>query len=302
MDKDDSELIQALEPSFEKFEGRSPWLYLDSLGHLTIGIGHLVHKKGASRADLETGVSALFPYGIIQIRTHPDLARNYWSACQAVATGRQKNSPAEAVRNRTLNAAVAKLDDLGLGALRSRIDPVSGLLSPVSDEGATPGVWGYDLPDTDASASNLAVMVEEAGAIEKLPFGWKIPIVYFKCFNSFQLADRAIDQLLEDDIAAKIKEVKGQGTFKDFDKFPVPAQVAVIDLAFQYGAAGLAGKTDFASAVKNAGWGLAAAACPSGVAQAERTKFRVDHLKQAEALAKPSAQKPSATAPKFPGR
>jgi hypothetical protein len=169
----------------------------------------------------------------------------------------------------------------------SSINPSSGLLSATTGDGATPGVWGYDMPSTDAAESNVSVMVDEAMQIEKLPVGWKMPIVYFRCFNSYQLTEAAIDKLLADDIATKIKEVKAEPVFKDFDTFPLPAQVAVIDLAFQYGATGLAHHTKFAAAVKRLDWSQAMTACPAGVAQAERTQFRKNKLKEAGAPNKP---------------
>jgi len=305
MDRDYQPLINALKPSFEKFEGRSPWLYLDNLGHLTIGIGHLVHKKQAPDEELETGVKRLFSYAVLQVRTDPAAARNYLASCQAMPAGKQKPKGSAAVRNRTLNAAVGRLNALdSYKSLVSRIDPTSGTLATVQDDGTVPGVWGYDLPNTDGAESNVAAMVNEARQIEKLPAGWKMPIVFFKCFNSYQLAETAIDKLLEDDIANKIKEVKGEDDFEDFDTFPVPAQVAIIDLAFQYGAAGLASHETFASAAGKAEWAKAAEACPAGVAQAERTKFRKDNLKQAGILAAPAARTPGSPPPRSgpPGR
>ena len=303
MAQDYTRLIEALKPTFEEYEGRSPWLYLDSLGHLTIGVGHLVHMKGGSLDDLETGIKELFPYGILQMRTNSAVAQDYLSSCQAVADGKQKMADAEGVRNRTVKAAVAKLDSLGhYKSLISSINSSSGLLTSARDDGATPGVWGYDLPDTGASESNVAVMVQEAQGLEKLAHGWKAPIVYFRCFNSYQLSEAGIDKLLADDIAAKIKEVKGEIPFKNFDTFPVPAQAAVIDLAFQYGAAGLATHAKFVAAIKKGDWAQAADACPAGVAQAERTQFRIDNLMQAATLANPPAKQTSPANPKIPLR
>ena len=62
----------------------------------------------------------------------------------------------------------------------------------------------------------------------------------------------------------------------------------MIDLAFQYGAGGLAGHKAFAAAVAKKDWATAADNVPSGIAGPTRTKWREDQLRAA--APKPAAK------------
>ncbi len=276
-------LVSSLKPSLESFEGRSPWLYLDFLGHLTIGIGHLVHKKGGTPQALESGIKLVWSYGMTQIRADAGFAKEYLSVCRSAPPGPVTGESHAAVYNRTMKAAITHLGSIAsYGSLLTRIGESTGAIAAAAaDNPLVPGVWGYPLPASTCDQQNIRVLIQEAQSIEQLPVGWKLPVDYFECFNSFKLTAPAVDKLLQDDIGKKIVEVKGEPSFKEFDGFPVPAQVAVLDLSFQYGACGLSHQTAFAAAVKNKEWLAAEKACPTNDAQADRTKFRKNNLHQA---------------------
>lgn len=275
-------LVSSMKPSFEKFEGRSPWLYLDFLGHLTIGVGHLVHKKGGAQTDLESGIKKIWSYGMNQIRADAGFANEYLSACRSLPVGTVSGVSHAAVYNRTMTSAITSLKLIAsYNSLIAQLGQSVGTTTAMVSDPRVPGVWGYDLPASDSDQANVTVLIREAQHIEKLTVGWKLPIDYFQCFNSFELTDTAIDKLLNDDITSKVSEVKGEPSFKEFDSFPVPAQVAVLDLAFQFGARGLTNQTAFAAAVKKKDWLTAEKECPVQDTQADRTKFRKGNLHQA---------------------
>lgn len=269
----DKELTKSLQPSFEKWEGRSPWLYLDyPPGNLTIGIGHLVYKKTEPRAKLEAGLKALLHYGMVSLRSDADYAIEYATYC--VANSAKAPGP---VRARKLES---------VQALLRRIEPETGRLGASKDNAdLTPGVWGIDLPQAKDDAKNLAVLLAEAERILTLPSNWAKPIPFFECFNSYRLTDPAIDRIYSEDVQTKLKEIPAEEPFEEFSDFPVDAQSAILDLAFQVGARGLAEYKNFANAVSNQNWAQAAATQPfpcANTARLDRTRYRQNLLLDAE--------------------
>src|SRR5208283_171536 len=166
----ESKLVEALKPSFEHFEGRSPWLYLDHLGHLTVGIGHLVHRKGTPEHSLKQGIKAIWTYGLIQLRSNKAFGKEMATQCHAVVPV-PKNGPASAKSYaKTHNAAFQRLSGLpSFKSLLERLDQDTGeLRSATANDSSVPGVWGFDLANPEAPAANLTTLIKEAKQIEKL--------------------------------------------------------------------------------------------------------------------------------------
>ncbi len=191
------------------------------------------------------------------------------------------------------------------------------------DDKFVPGVWGYDLPfknmtfvDAAKEAGSSRIfqtvsidsMVKEAVNIIKLGYGYKDAIRAYECYNSFQIWSSGIDELLGDDIRQKIRELVGEPAFAAFWTFPIDAQVALVDLAFQGGARGVANHTAFSTAVAANHWDAAAQAVPfsdTKTTQQARTNWRKDHF-EAAAKAHPwssrlTPKSKSEAIPIFPG-
>ena len=83
---------------------------------------------------------------------------------------------------------------------------------------------------------------------------------HYRQFTLLEMADDAIDQLLDADIAAMEAGVKQR--FAKWDSFPEPAQDALLDMAFNLGVAGLVSKFPKLKAAADAqDWNTCAAQC-----------------------------------------
>jgi GH24 family phage-related lysozyme (muramidase) len=82
---------------------------------------------------------------------------------------------------------------------------------------------------------------------------------YYQRFCSTELPEAAIDELLDD----KIEEFSRQlvKAFPDFYQFPEPAQLGLLDMAFNLGTRALLGWTNFCRGVRTRDWQLCADEC-----------------------------------------
>lgn len=271
-------------------EGRIPYFYNDSKGHLTIGIGHLIVRKGSNKAAVRTGVQAIVSYGFIN---------------KPVPPAKEHGHPHNGKKPGPLNAPTRPQPSAAPPA-GSRSDQT--VQQPV----LRPGVKGAPQPNTAPQAPapvpqppTIDLLTTDAVAVLAINIHYTKPkskkkhvygSSHYGPFNHYVLSETGIDALGFDDVLAKIKEVKSEKNFSGFDDFPDSAKQSVIDLAFQYGAGGLNSHKAFSAAVAKQDWTTAAANVPSGIAGPTRTKWREDQLKAAAAAI--PTPKPGAPAPK----
>jgi len=82
---------------------------------------------------------------------------------------------------------------------------------------------------------------------------------YYKTNTTLDLAQSKVDALLKLEVVAAEKSVKG--IFEAFDTFPEPAQVAIIDMAYNLGTAGFKQYETLISDLKKKDWATAATHC-----------------------------------------
>jgi GH24 family phage-related lysozyme (muramidase) len=274
------DFIDAYKPFAARFEGNVPWMYRDSRGFLTIGIGHLLYKTGDPLLALQKAIKALWRYGSgpRSIRQNGTQALSFVQACNARKPGPYWKSVQRFITS---------------------VDTASGAVGAPHDK--VFGVLGVELPKE--RESDWEAMVKEAEIIMKLPFGQRDAGGFFRCYNSYELVEGDIDALFRQDVNDAIKQLKGMHwvrpdpkrrskdyksplypEFQDFDKFPDAAKMAMVDLAFQLGAAGLAnyGAGAFRKAIGEKNWGKAATLTPQPEdAQDERNQWRKDQMEAA---------------------
>jgi hypothetical protein len=223
-------------------EGGIPYLYLDTKGHLTIGYGHLVlNRKDLKQANwrqvLTKEIAKLWSYNIVSVEEN---RFDLWDHGRFSPACRQRIP----------------------GALSPSIDQPPNR----SEDDLAPGPWGLGDPWGLQVGHNVHTMVLEAEEMLNMPYGKKFGASSFEPFTSFRIGEKAdMIRLAYDDIRLKIKEVKQQANFTEFDSFPMSGQLAVLDLAYQGGATGIAQNYkngEFGKAVKERRWYDAAKLCP----------------------------------------
>ena len=255
-------------------EGRIPYFYLDSLGHLTIGIGHLVAKHGSSKDKVRTALQQIFKYRFTELN------------------GSRWTKFSEPTSCNFLNPR----GSLGL-ELSTINDRFNRMCRPAFPDHLIPGVWGSFTPSDDylrlMSFPTLTMVTDDAVKVlaetthyvtkgKQHTFG----AIHYQHFNKYGLTEDGVDALAFDDVVQKITEVLGETNFEDFDSWPLSVEQSVLDLAFQYGATGLNRHIKFSKAIANSDWKGAADNVPGGVSGNERTIWRVKQLRDA-ASAKP---------------
>lgn len=284
--------IDAYKPFAIQFEGSVPWMYRDSRGFLTIGIGHLLYKTGSPLTDLEKAIRFLWKTGSgpRSIRQSGTQALSFVQACSA-----RKPGPYWKSVQRFITTV-----DTAAGAVAAQHDKVYGVL-------------GVELPKE--RQSEWQAMVQEAQVLMKLPFGQRDAGGFYRCYNSFELVGPDIDALFEHDVNAVIGQIKGMQwvrpdanrrskdykaplypEFQEFDKFPDPAKMVLVDLAFQLGAAGLAnyGGGAFRKLIGEKQWGKAVRLTPQPEdAQEERNAWRIRQMEAAAQSIKAAGVTPS---------
>lgn len=255
-------------------EGRIPYFYLDSLGHLTIGVGHLMAKHGSTKDKVRTAVQQIFKYRFTQLNG------SRWTKFTEPTSCTLSNPRG------SLGLELSTIDDW-----------FNKMCRPAVPDHLIPGVWGSFTPSDDylqsMSFPTLAMVTEDAVKVlaETIHYVTKgkqhtFGATHYQHFNKYGLTEDGVDALAFDDVVQKITEVLGETNFKDFDLWPLSVEQSVLDLAFQYGAAGLNGHTKFSKAIADSDWKVAADNVPGGVSGNERTIWRVKQLRNA-ASAKP---------------
>jgi GH24 family phage-related lysozyme (muramidase) len=275
-------------------ENRIPWLYRDNLGHLTIGVGHLLLKveKSKARDNYKAPLTNLLTYEHEFVRDSQTFAADYVAFCAVKAKTPSLLGPIE-----------------GQGAVVAFVDKLT--TSTVVDD-TVPGPWGLEL-DTykKAKAENppLELLIDEAlnmmthkwttGTFKDrpgIPFGGKKAGDFFECHSTFRLTEKGVDKLLDDDIKAKLSELDTYVKQDQINQWPNEAVLAVVDLIFQWGAKGIFnhaktadGKEvnkELADAIKAQDWATAATKVPAADGGA-RTKDRINLFTKAAAAKTP---------------
>lgn len=249
-------LIDAYLPIVRAHEGAIPFLYRDSVGHLTIGIGHLVHKANAyaknpkkKMQSLRQSLEYVWSFGVRPRRLE--------------LTGLLVPSPTD----------IRKRGAAPVGALGDRTSTGYPSLTAVhSEDGLRPGPWCDSLGcDSQSLAKDaaLALWTKEATHLltisihyqhkkQKKKHIWGAG--HYKGYTSFVMAsDPAMVSLCLQDIRHHIQFAEDQGF--DLEKFPLEAQLAVLDLVYQSGNVGPRHPV-FAKAVMDHRWTDAAKLCP----------------------------------------
>lgn len=276
-------------------ENKVPWLYRDSLGYLTIGVGHLLLKSenAKARANFKTPLTNLLKCEHEFARDSQTFAADYMAFCAVKARNPSLFGPKEAQQP--------------IMDFVQKITPGS----PVDD--TVPGPWGLEL-DTykKAKAENpeLELLIDEAWNIMNhdwkvgtfvgrpgLPFVGKKAGDFFECHSTFRLTEKGINSLLDEDITVKLAELDKYVKQDQIDQWPDEAILAVLDLIFQWGAKGIFahaktadGKDvnkDLAKAILAQDWATAATNVPVADGGA-RTKDRINLFKKADAAKTPA--------------
>lgn len=290
----DADSFKEIKATKAKFEGNSRWMYLDGPGHLTIGIGHLLAKKGAKRSDIADAIKAITPDGskIISISNSTEASTDLLNRCPSKYE--------RAINPDKLNSTLE-----GLQAAQTT--------PRAADAQFIPGVWGIDIPLT-AGATMIDAMAAEGMKVLEQKSGQRKAVEAFSCASSFMIDETTIDDLLKKDIKKARSELKGKKwirgatrskdyqvpaypAFADLDSFHTAAQMAIVDLAFQFGANGINAFKSFVAAVERKDWTAAAQTVPETQdTQQDRTAWRKKQFELA-AAAQSSATSPRVNVP-----
>jgi hypothetical protein len=180
-----------------------PWLYRDSLGHLTIGAGHLLIKteNAKIRENFRAPLANLLKYGHEFLRESQTVATDYGTFCAA----RTPSQPGP------------------LEAQEPIISFVKQLTPGRQVDDTVPGPWGLEL-DTYKKAKDanpeLELLIDEAWNMMNqlwtvgkftgrsgLPYAEKSAADFFECHSTFRLTEQGMTSLLHDDITVKLGDL-----------------------------------------------------------------------------------------------
>jgi GH24 family phage-related lysozyme (muramidase) len=116
-----------------------------------------------------------------------------------------------------------------------------------------------------------------------LPYGGRNAGDYFLCHTTFRLTEMGITDLLNDDIDQKLAELGVYVKQEQLSNWPEAAILAVMDLIYQWGAAGIFNRTsnnDLAAAILKQDWNAASENVPDKDGGA-RTDDRVELFSKA---------------------
>ena len=288
-------------------EDRIAYLYLDSSAHLTIGIGHLVayHKQRNDRKVVRAAVETIFKYGFTNLA--PARPVEHGKKTHSVVPGPLGQPKGRPGMDPQVNPGSRATQAAGSDHL---LPGPHGTPMPAGATPPTPTLFPPVTVDllTDEAIKIMALDIHYTKGKSKKKHTYGAP--HYQSYNHYALTESGVTSLGFDDVLAKIKEVKSEAAFKQFDTFPESAKQAVIDLAYQHGAGGITWHRDkatkkrvetaFAQAVEKADWNTAADNVPTDSASEARTKWRRDQLRAAVPAAKPGlpgAPKPPTPAP-----
>jgi GH24 family phage-related lysozyme (muramidase) len=98
---------------------------------------------------------------------------------------------------------------------------------------------------------------------------------FYEAATRLRLEDTDIDDLLNQDIAIKERELRNQPALRDYDNFPAAAQQALLDMAFNLGTAKLTGQfKHLMNFVRERDWEACAEECRVKNIQVERNDMR----------------------------
>lgn len=226
-------------------------LYLDINGHLTIGFGHLVLHRSAAKADWKS----LIRKDVTRINnSFPIVCDDNDSSSDADSSTRARPvGPAGAPGNAS---------------------------SPLHDH-ARPGPW--DANGGDVEESPVDIMSKEGLEMMGKGFGGNIGAGASEQYTTCRLKNPAdFEKLAVKDVDKMVNSLLQKNAYHEFKDFPMEGRLAVLDLAYQKGAMGLAKHyKEFGEAVKGRHWNKAAELCPKLPGDPERTRQRVEWLKGA---------------------
>ncbi len=264
-------------PTLAEHEGRIAYMYLDSLGHLTVGIGHLMVRADAdwTEATVRTAVAQVFTYGFTTGFAPVTRSAGLQNRAQSGALPR----PWGCLRNDWMQSR--DFDFMSV-PLRMHFNAMPGVFG-------LPPLAALEFAPTTQAGPTLDAVTEDAVRIMKLPHTYKkksgkngtYGASHYRTSNRYAMTESGITRLAYDDVVKKIGELGGEKPFKNFDSFPQAAQIGLLDIAYQYGAHGAANHTKFSAAVQGMDWTAAAANVPSGVASETRTTWRKNQFKAA---------------------
>jgi hypothetical protein len=219
--------IESFIPILTVHEGWIPYMYLDSQGSLTIGVGHLVvHAPGKgyphwTKPSVTSAVQDLFQYGFESSFLH--------------LTGLGLTS--------TTLSGIVPGPKPGLAELQMDRFLKGGCMCQVIEDNQKPGVWGgAEMFPGARQAPTVEAISEDAVNILGMNYQFQDPkkkkgdlsayaASHYQRQNRFVLSDDGIHALAFDDIFSKIPAVKA--VWPKFGSFPQPAQLALLDIAFQ---------------------------------------------------------------------
>lgn len=303
-----SKLFAEMKSHLIEHEGCVQHLYLDVHGHITIGIGHLVLKtnKFADEKllgeELEVLLQAKYGAYVERRKTPVELQEEAWKACFA-------NGPVASSKMMSRVPEWAPAGLTGACASTSPATPADMCKAPVwaplsYQRGGPLGMLGAsqgtDLLQ-DSPLERKLLLYRDARDLMKLAptqasAKSKAKATKYTGYTRVWLTQKGMEELAKDDVLGKINGNKKEGSglrvrFKGFDKYPLNAQMALVDIGFQYG---LDGAHKRLGAHAQAGeWEKAAAYWKANYHEG-RDRTRVDWLTKA---AKAAA---SATLPTLP--
>ena len=139
-------------------------------------------------------------------------------------------------------------------------------------------------------------MADEAEEMFDLPFGPSIETDYYQDCSTFRMDRSAMVQMFKADVRGVVDALLGRvvvdgvtvSDFQKFSSYPLDAQVAVLDLAYQIGPPALARFSAFRMAVGRGEWSAAAERCPE-LGDPKRTRWQREQFLKAAAETKPTA-------------
>jgi hypothetical protein len=222
------------------FEGCKEFLYADSEGNVTVGVGHLVAKKTTGEREVRSALA--------------EIPLVHQGAGVTACSGSHEDHKYEAYQEvrRRYDAKFDTVFNEGvkLALEGSNVDPFS-----VDSPGTARAVLGAYGKDPTKGKNKLSADAYSQTAMRNLPTA--------EINAELRLAPDGARQLLEGDLKRKYAEAVGE--FSDFDKLPVGVKLVVLDILFNgRGIGGHGGWKKFKKAIRERDWVTALDHCGAG--------------------------------------
>ena len=219
------ELFDFMAESLVRHEHPVPHLYLDSLGHLTIGIGHLVIKSNealiSARLEEELRLILRAEFGLIL----PEPMYGPAAPTPGFRAGRKASSCERRLAGLFESAFCVP------GEFSPDVEPMPAMVEDRTALGLRDSEKVVDFLREEAMA-----VLKDAAVQPKKGYGWW----HWTSRTRWRMSMKGMMALKRHDFFGLLNGIPNRyagvrNRFTGFDEYPLPAQAAIMDVAFQRG-------------------------------------------------------------------